>query len=135
MGLIDRTNHPALPTGQADRDTDFGEKISGGERGVYTLSLALKLKGRAPCLTVLKERSLQESGVREERGSSPRRTTMAKPRPKILYAIVKAGSPTISNLELYADTDVKVEKGEEMWQVEVRAIKVHNQRAKKKRKR
>lgn len=60
---------------------------------------------------------------------------MSKPRPKILYAIVKAGRPTISHLELYGDTDVKVEKGEEMWQVEARAIKVHNQRAKKKRKR
>lgn len=60
---------------------------------------------------------------------------MSKPRPKILYAIVKAKRPTITHLELYADTDVKVERDEEMWQVEVRAIKVHKARAKKKRKR
>lgn len=60
---------------------------------------------------------------------------MSKPRPKILYAIVKAKRPTITHLELYADTDVKVERDEEMWQVEVRAIKVHKVRAKKKRKR
>lgn len=60
---------------------------------------------------------------------------MAKPRPKKLYAIVKAKRPAITHLELYADTDVRVEKDEEMWEVEVRAVKVHKQRAKKKRKR
>lgn len=60
---------------------------------------------------------------------------MSKPRPKILYAIVNTKRPTITHLELYADTDVKVEKGEEMWQVEVRAIKVHKARAKKIKKR
>lgn len=60
---------------------------------------------------------------------------MAKPRPKKMYAIVNAKRPQITHLELYADTDVKVEKGEEMWEVEVRAIKVHKKRAKPKKRR
>jgi len=55
---------------------------------------------------------------------------MSKPRPKILYAIVKAKRPTITHLELYADTDVKVEKDETLWEIEVRAIRIINKRKK-----
>lgn len=58
---------------------------------------------------------------------------MSKPRPKKLYAIVKEKKPTIIYADLYQDTDVKVEKGEQMWEVEVRAVKVINKRAKKSR--
>lgn len=60
---------------------------------------------------------------------------MSKPRPKKLYAVVKAKRPALSHLELYADTDMRIGKDEEIWQVEVRAVKVHKTRAKKKRKR
>jgi len=58
---------------------------------------------------------------------------MSKPRPKRMYAIVKTKSPTIRYTELYQDTDVKVERDEEMWEVEVTAVKVINKRAKKSR--
>lgn len=48
---------------------------------------------------------------------------MSKPRPKKLYAVVSEKRPSITYMELYQDTDVKLEKGEAMWEVEVKAIK------------
>lgn len=48
---------------------------------------------------------------------------MSKPRPKKLYAVVKAKRPAMTHLELYGDRDVKIGKDEEMWEVEVRAMK------------
>jgi len=60
---------------------------------------------------------------------------MSKPRPRKLYAVVKTNRPSITHLELYADTDMRLEKDEEMWEVEVRAIKVHKKRVKAKKRR
>lgn len=61
---------------------------------------------------------------------------MSKPRPRKLYAVVTAKRPQITHLELYADTDITLGKEEELWEVEVKAIRtVHKRRAKKKRKR
>lgn len=61
---------------------------------------------------------------------------MAIPRPKKLYAVVGEKRPHITYQDLFQDTDVVLAKGEQLWEVEVRAIrKVHKKRAKTKRSR
>ena len=59
---------------------------------------------------------------------------MTKPRPIKLYAIVQKKKPRLEYLEIYKDTDIKIQKDEEIWEIEARAIKVHKTIGKKKKK-
>jgi len=54
-----------------------------------------------------------------------------KPRPRKLYAVVSKVRPHISHLDIFADTDLKIDKTEEIWEVEVTAIRPIIKRTKK----
>lgn len=48
-----------------------------------------------------------------------------------LYAVVKKKKPRLQYLELYQDTDIKIQKDEEIYEVEVKAIRILKRKTKK----
>jgi len=54
-----------------------------------------------------------------------------KPRPIKLYAVVNKKRPRLQYLELYKDTDIKTEKDEDIYEVEVKAIRILKRKPRK----
>ena len=48
-----------------------------------------------------------------------------------LYAVVKKKNPRLQYLELYQDTDIKIQKDEDIYEVEVKAIRILKKKPKK----
>jgi len=58
---------------------------------------------------------------------------MAKPRTRKMYAVVNKKNPRIDYLDMFRDTDIRIAKGEEIWEVEVKAVRVIKKRILKKK--
>ena len=48
-----------------------------------------------------------------------------------LFAVVKKKNPRLQYLELYQDKDIKIQKDEDIYEVEVKAIKLLKRKTKK----